>query len=484
MAALTAALTAEALGSGVAAAMVALTVEPMVARTAEPMVARTAEPMAAQMVARTAEPMAAQMVARTAEPMAAQMVEQMVEQMAAPFAEDSVLARLSAVDRDRFADQHWGQQPLLSPAADLPGGFPELLNADAIDELVSQRGLRTPFIRVAKSGSTLSDKAFTAPGGVGAGIADQVSDDKLVRLFSEGSTLVLQALHRTWPPILEFCQRLAAELGHPVQANAYVTPPQNQGFSAHYDVHDVFVLQIEGEKQWRVHPPVLESPLRDQPWSDRQAAVEKRAQEPPLLEALLRPGDCLYLPRGYLHAATALGGVSTHLTLGVHVWTRLVLAERVVDQAVRRLAGDPVMRASLPLGVDVADPSGMRHDVELITAALVAAVERADLDQLADSMLQDARRSQRAAPIGPLRQLRDAEALTDDSALVLRHHLVGSVDHTRSGIVVRSRAGDVTVTESDVAPLKALLNNGTASAADLGLDLARRLLLAGLVIVE
>jgi hypothetical protein len=492
MAALTAALTAEALGSGVAAAMVALTVEPMVARTAEPMVARTAEPMAAQMVARTAEPMAAQMVARTAEPMAAQMVartaaqmvEQMVEQMAAPFAEDSVLARLIAVDRDRFADQHWGQQPLLSPAADLPGGFPELLNADAIDELVSQRGLRTPFIRVAKSGSTLSDKAFTAPGGVGAGIADQVSDDKLVRLFSEGSTLVLQALHRTWPPILEFCQRLAAELGHPVQANAYVTPPQNQGFSAHYDVHDVFVLQIEGEKQWRVHPPVLESPLRDQPWSDRQAAVEKRAQEPPLLEALLRPGDCLYLPRGYLHAATALGGVSTHLTLGVHVWTRLVLAERVVDQAVRRLAGDPVMRASLPLGVDVADPSGMRHDVELITAALVAAVERADLDQLADSMLQDARRSQRAAPIGPLRQLRDAEALTDDSALVLRHHLVGSVDHTRSGIVVRSRAGDVTVTESDVAPLKALLNNGTASAADLGLDLARRLLLAGLVIVE
>ncbi|HVD17414.1 MAG TPA: cupin domain-containing protein [Propionibacteriaceae bacterium] len=496
MAALTAALTAEALGSGVAAAMVALTVEPMVALTVEPMAALTVKPMAAltvePMAAQMVEPMAAltvkPMVEQMVEPMAAQMVEpmaaQMVEQMAAPFAEDSVLARLIAVDRDRFADQHWGQQPLLSPAADLPGGFPELLNADAIDELVSQRGLRTPFIRVAKSGSTLSDKAFTAPGGVGAGIADQVSDDKLVRLFSEGSTLVLQALHRTWPPILEFCQRLAAELGHPVQANAYVTPPQNQGFSAHYDVHDVFVLQIEGEKQWRVHPPVLESPLRDQPWSDRQAAVEKRAQEPPLLEALLRPGDCLYLPRGYLHAATALGGVSTHLTLGVHVWTRLVLAERVVDQAVRRLAGDPVMRASLPLGVDVADPSGMRHDVELITAALVAAVERADLDQLADSMLQDARRSQRAAPIGPLRQLRDAEALTDDSALVLRDHLVASVDHTRSGIVVRSRAGDVTVTESDVAPLKALLNNRRASAADLGLDLARRLLLAGLVIVE
>ena len=291
------------------------------------------------------------MAAQTAEPM----VEQTAGRMAGPLAEDSVLAQLIAVDRDQFADQYWGQQPLLSPAADLSGRLGELLSADAIDELVSERGLRTPFLRVAKNGATLADQAFTAQGGVGAGIADQVSDDKLVRLFADGSTLVLQALHRVWPPILEFCQRLAAELGHPVQANAYVTPPQNQGFSAHYDVHDVFVLQIDGEKQWRISPPVLESPLRDQPWSDRKSAVQKQAQQPPMLEAVLRPGDCLYLPRGYLHAATALGGVSTHLTLGIHVWTRFALAERVVDQVLRTLAGDPAMRASLPMGVNVAD---------------------------------------------------------------------------------------------------------------------------------
>ena len=405
------------------------------------------------------------------------------EQIAAPLAEDSALPRLIAVDRDLFADQYWGQQPLLSPAADLPAWFTELLDADAIDELVSQRGLRTPFLRVAKNGTTLTDKAFTAPGGVGAGIADQVSDDRLVRLFADGSTLVLQALHRVWPPILEFCQQLAAELGHPVQANAYVTPPQNQGFSAHYDVHDVFVLQIEGEKRWRIHPPVLESPLRDQPWNDRKAAVEKRAEEPPLIEALLRPGDCLYLPRGYLHAATALGGVSTHLTLGVHVWTRFALAERVMDQALQGLVNDPAMRAALPLGVNAADPSEVRRDLELIIAAVVDAVEHTDLDQFSESLLQDARRTQRAAPVGPLRQLRDAETITDHSAIVLRRHVIASIDHTRAGTVVRSRAGDIAVTESDVAPLKALLNSGTATAGDLGLDLARRLLLAGLVIV-
>jgi bifunctional lysine-specific demethylase and histidyl-hydroxylase NO66 len=396
----------------------------------------------------------------------------------------SALARLTAVDRDQFASRYWGREPLLSLAADLPGGSTELLDARAIDELVSKRGLRTPFLRVAKNGATLADKAFTAPGGVGAGVADQVSEDRLVKLFADGSTLVLQALHRVWTPVLEFCQQLAAELGHPVQANAYVTPPQNQGFSAHYDVHDVFVLQIEGEKQWRIHGPVLDSPLRDQSWNDRKGDVERRAQEPALMEAVLRPGDCLYLPRGYLHSAMALGGVSIHLTLGVHVWTRFALAEQLIDQALQHLADRPALRASLPVGVDVANAREIRADVELVTENLVDALARADLDQVTESMLRSARRNQRAGPIGPLKQLRDADAITVDTQIVLRRYLIASIDHTPSGIFVRSRAGDLPINENDVAPLKTLLTTGAATAGDLGLELARRLLLAGLAIVE
>src|SRR5215216_4536568 len=403
-----------------AAQTVVPTAEPSGAETAAPMAARTVEPMAAQ----TVEPMAEQ----TAEP------------MAAPFAKDSALARLVAVERDKFAAEYWGQEPLLSSAADLPGGFSELLDAKAIDELVSKRGLRTPFLRVAKNGTTLADRAFTASGGVGAGIADQVSDDRLVRLFADGSTLVLQALHRVWPPILDFCQKLAAEMGHPVQANAYVTPPQNQGFSAHYDVHDVFVLQIEGEKRWRISRPVLESPLRDQPWSDRQAQVEEAAQEPPLLEASLRPGDCLYLPRGYLHAATALGGVSTHLTLGVHVWTRYALAEQLMHQALQTLANNPTVRGSLRLGLHVAEPATMRPDIELVTAALADAVRHADLDQLAEAFTRSARSN----------QLHDANGLTTDSRIMLRQHLLASVEHSGADILLRSRAGEMKLTEGDV----------------------------------
>ena len=190
------------------------------------------------------------------------------------------LRRLISVPVDEFGSQYWGSQPLLSRAAELPSGFDDLFSNDAVDELVSRRGLRTPFLRVAKNGSTLPDSAFTAGGGTGAGIADQASDDKLLRLFADGATLVLQGLHRTWEPVLAFTQDLAADLGHPVQVNAYVTPAQNTGFSDHYDVHDVFVLQVAGEKRWRIREPVHPSPLRDQPWTDRRAAVEEAAGRP------------------------------------------------------------------------------------------------------------------------------------------------------------------------------------------------------------
>ena len=397
---------------------------------------------------------------------------------------DSVLSRLISVSAAEFAESYWGRQALLSKAADLPGRFSDLLDDRTVDELVSQRGLRTPFLRVAKAGTTLAERSFTAAGGVGASIADQVSDDKLVRLFADGSTLVLQALHRVWPPILELCQQLATELGHPVQANAYVTPPQNQGFSNHYDVHDVFVLQIEGEKKWTIHSPVLESPLRDQPWSERRAAVERRAREAPLLETVLQPGDCLYLPRGFLHAAEALGGVTTHLTIGVHVWTRYGLAEQMVHEALRAVAADPAVRRSLALGTSFDDGSGIRSDVVAVRAALTEAIARLDPDVIAHALHEQARKTSRAAPVGPLKQLRDSAQITPDTRIALRAHLEASLDHLSGGqVVVRSRAGDFAVVEDEVAPTKMLLATGELSVGDLGVDLARRMILAGVAVV-
>jgi len=270
-------------------------------------------------------------------------------------AERPALRRCVAGDLDEFANSYWGSRALLSHAPDLPAPYDDLFSLDAVDELLSRRGLRTPFLRIAKNGSVVGDSQFTGSAGVGAEIADQVRDDKVAALFASGHTVVLQALHRTWPALVDFSTQLSADVGHPVQINAYITPPQNQGFAPHYDTHDVFVLQIAGAKRWRIHEPVLPDPLPHQAWDGRRDQVQARAAEQPLIDTLLEPGDALYLPRGYLHSAVAQGELSIHLTIGVHPLTGYDLARELIAAA----EGDRELRRSLPLGVDVGDVDAM-----------------------------------------------------------------------------------------------------------------------------
>ncbi len=394
------------------------------------------------------------------------------------------LRRLVALDAGTFAAAHWDQQPLLTRARDLPLPFDDLFSQAAVDELIATRGLRTPFLRMAKEGATLPDRAYTAGGGTGAAIADQASDDLVLQHFADGATLVLQGLHRTWAPVVEFAQQLAADLGHPTQVNAYVTPPQNTGFSDHYDVHDVFVLQIAGTKHWRIRRPVHERPLRHQPWTGRRADVERAARDAPMIETTLEPGDCLYLPRGYLHSATAQGGVSTHLTIGVHSWTRHHLAEEMLKVALARAARDPAVRAALPVGATLTDRDERGADVEVVRDALVRALSEVDAADLSTALAAGARGGQRAAPLSPLAQHALAQDLRDETPLRLRLHLAADLSSHDGYGVLSSRAGTLRVEGADLSATRSFLDQGAATAGELGVDLARRLVLAGVAVAS
>lgn len=401
------------------------------------------------------------------------------------------LTRLLGSAAETFP-QHWGRRPLLVPARDRPDGgdVADVLDLAGVDELVSSGVLRTPFLRMAKDGRTLPESAFTAPGGVGAGIPDQVDPDRVRTLVADGATVVLQGLHRTWPAVRDLAAQLGSELGHPVQANAYVTPPQNQGFDHHYDVHDVLVLQLHGEKRWIIHEPVLPSPLRDQGWQQRHEQVARAAAGPPALEATLRVGDCLYLPRGYIHAARALGGTSAHLTLGIHQWTRHHLAEALLTCARRVLAADAQVRASLPVGLDPTAPGSTAEDIELARRALVQAVASVQDEDVLALLAEQDRSSRRAEPLPPLAQLAAADRLTLEAGLRLRHHLAPVVESTEDGALrVRTRAGTVGLAAEHGPVLERLRQAGTLPVHDLApdpeeaLQAARSLVLGGLAVV-
>ncbi|MGB3258966.1 MAG: cupin domain-containing protein [Ornithinimicrobium sp.] len=388
-------------------------------------------------------------------------------------ADSSALTRLLSCSLDTFASEHWATSAKLSTYAERgEDDFGDLFSLQAVDELLGRRGLRTPFIRMAKNGKTLPESAYTVGGGVGAGVGDQVSDDKVLGLFADGATVVLQGLHRTWDPIVRWSQDLAGVLGHPVQVNAYVTPAQNQGFADHYDVHDVFVLQIHGQKRWSIHEPVLDAPLRDQPWADRRDEVEAAAALPPAIDATLSPGDCLYLPRGFIHSATALGGVSIHLTVGVHGWTRHHLAEALLTSARSGLGLSPQVRASLPLGVDVSDVSQISGDVETARAELIRAIQTASTDEIAAIMTGRSRAAQRPETVSAVGAAAALSELTCSDTLRLRKHLMLQHHRRDAGdeVVVRSRAGRFVLPTSTQPALELLLTGDPVVVADLHAD--------------
>lgn len=397
----------------------------------------------------------------------------------------SALSRCINVSADDFAERHWGREPLLSTAAELDRDFDDLFSVAAVDELITRRGVRTPFIRMANEGSVLAASAYTASGGFGAEIADQVSSDKVLAEFAGGATIVLQGLHRLWPPVIDFTRELIDDLGHPAQVNAYITPSSSQGFDAHYDTHDVFVLQISGEKHWRIHAPVHVDPLRTQPWDQHRGAVARAATGAPVIDAVLRPGDALYLPRGWIHSATALGATSVHLTIGMAAYTRADL----VDALLREVGDNAALRRSLPLGIDLRDTEALEPIVAQTMHALVETLQQTDASRPAAVLADRFDAATRAEPVAPLSTLEALATLDASTPVRWRASLpvrVSTIDD-RVRIVGRAKTLSLPV-EAELA-VRRLAAGGAVTPGELpGLDaesavvVVRRLVREGFVV--
>lgn len=397
-----------------------------------------------------------------------------------------MLSRCSAVDARTFADQYWGRKPLLSQSVDLPRDFSDLLSPGAVDELIAERGVRAPFIRLARDGEVLAKDCYLGPAGFGAEVADQLDSAKVLAELSSGATVVLQGLHRLWPPLIDFVRDAVDDLGHPVQANAYITPPGNRGFDPHYDVHDVFVLQVSGEKRWVVHEPVHHHPLPSQPWTEHRAAIEDRVRDQPVIETVLTPGDALYLPRGWVHAAQALDTTSIHLTIGVSATTGLDVARAVLDE----LSDIAAFRQSLPMGIAPTNQDEAVATVNKVMAEVVAALRdnAATLSAGAAARLSGRYAAQtRPVAVRPLASL--AAAKDADLEVCWRHGLVSTIECTGDRVALRLPDRTITFPAFCAPAVQALHDGDVLRAATLpGLDAAdgavliRRLLKEAVVV--
>jgi len=314
---------------------------------------------------------------------------------------------LHPISIDEFFTDFWERKPLFIQRRD-NDYYRELLTDRDLENIISNADLRYPAIQLAKNGTFYPAAAYTSDARVGQLVLKGVPNVGTISAeYGNGTTIVLPALLRTWEPLRILAWRLETELDFSIHANAYLTPGQAAGFPAHYDTHDIFVLQIAGRKYWRVTKPPISLPHRSQTFKP-----EGFKPGPLIAEFELEAGDLLYLPRGYVHATTTSDGHSAHVTMGVNIFTWADLVGDLVPSS----ATNEEFRRSLPPGFASRTelrPSITRQLTRLLDSVGVSTAF--DSDRYFDQLRRDAIAASWAR--NPVRFRADAIALRLDSRL-------------------------------------------------------------------
>ena len=233
--------------------------------------------------------------------------------------------------------------------------FASLCTWDELNALVCTGSLRSRA-RLVRNGQSIPDHLYTTPPfGLGWRVNRRVverpiDDGRMMALLREGASIVVSGVQDLYPPIRPLADSFEETLGGYAAVNLYASWAPTPGFATHWDSHDVFIVQVTGEKRWQVYGETRRFPLI----RDAEATVEP----PPEMvwTDWLRAGDVLYLPRGWWHDARAEaddgthGEGSMHLTCSVTAVTGLDFMEWLAG----RLARHEAFRRDLPHPADAA----------------------------------------------------------------------------------------------------------------------------------
>src|SRR5580693_13633 len=326
------------------------------------------------------------------------------------FCLDDFLAPLGA---RAFVEEHWDQR-LLHLDRGGRGGYERLFSLGDVDRWLS----------AVRSGPR--DSVLLAPGDGGGGGGprrrpEDVSPATVYASFASGGSVVLNHLEISWPPLAQLVAGLGRAFCAQVGVNAYLTSKGTQTFPLHLDDQDNFILQVEGEKTWRLneraHRPVHRGRLSYDPdlsypscWGPRPPAT------PQLAELRLRPGDLLYIPRGMPHCAVAEHASSLHLTVSITPLYWVDFLKAALEQAHLHA---PELRHALPPGfvADASLRSGLRQG---FASALQGFLDHLSFDETLDVVLRNRVRVQGLPPDGHLAHLDRLADLRLDSRLCHR----------------------------------------------------------------
>jgi bifunctional lysine-specific demethylase and histidyl-hydroxylase NO66 len=262
---------------------------------------------------------------------------------------------------------NWERAPFVStPPRDLNSVF----SLETVEALLLSGALPLPCVRLFRDGGPIPADGFGRPAERGAAKRDRLTDPAAVLSeVAAGATLLVEELQTYCRPLAELTSSLSDESGYSTYCAAFLTPADAPGVNPHFDTASVFIRQLDGSKIWRVGEPVTRWPAGG--WS---ATTDVRT--PTVLEVELKAGECLYIPRGFVHSGIATSHASVHLSVGMNPPTWAAVLRPLVNGA---LSEEP-FREALPYAFHALAPQEQRR---LLTERMTALT--AQLGQLAEN---------------------------------------------------------------------------------------------------
>ena len=194
------------------------------------------------------------------------------------------------------------------------------------------------------------------------------------RFFAQlrsGATLVVNGFENYSLRALALCNEVRRYSGWRTAGNAYLSFGGRGTFGEHWDTHDVFAIQLIGQKRWRVYPPTFPLPL-DMHTSESSGAT---CPTTPVLDCVLETGDVLYVPRGFWHHVIPTDGPSLHLSVGMYA---PAVHDFVMWACARRLPAALAARRSLTPAVE---RRALEDALHALGDILLSAAARADFER-------------------------------------------------------------------------------------------------------
>jgi 50S ribosomal protein L16 3-hydroxylase len=222
------------------------------------------------------------------------------------------LPLLGGLSPAQFMRRHWQKKPLLVRQA-WPGVQPPISRA-AMFDLAGAEGVESRLLTRVDGPQGQTMRLRHGP----------FTRRALPAVKQPNWTLLLQGLDLHWQPAHDMLAPFRFVPEARLDDLMISWASDGGGVGPHLDSYDVFLLQVHGQRRWRIGPVADRSLVPGLP-------VRILANFVPAEEHLLEPGDMLYLPPLWGHDGVAVGECMT-CSVGFRAATATTLAQELLHQ--------------------------------------------------------------------------------------------------------------------------------------------------------